>query len=65
VDGGGKSNGWKWYKAVEARSGNEVVYGGYGVGPKGSYLLLLKTSASDSTSNKKDYDNWYESISVF
>ena len=61
----GSGNGWNWYKTVTARSGNKLFFGGYGVGARGSYLILLETTASDFDAHRSDYDTWYHSISLF
>lgn len=58
----GEGHGWKWYRTVKATQGSKLVFGGYGTGPKGSYLLLLVTTPSDFNEYRADYDTWYESI---
>ena len=65
VDSGRNSNGWSWYKGVEAWNGDEVVYGGYGVGPRGSYLLLVKTTGADYSAHESEYRQWFDSLTVF
>ncbi len=65
IDKGKDSNGWKWYYTVKASDGKKVAYGGYGVGPKGSYLLVLITSKTDFEENYNDYLKWYKSIRLF
>ena len=62
VDEGAGVRGWTWYKTVLARDETSVVYGGYGVGPKGSYLLVLTTTPEDYEAHKPDYRAWYASI---
>lgn len=58
----GSGNGWKWYKTVKATRGSKVLFGGYGTGPKGSYLLLIETTESDFRDDRSDYQTWYDSI---
>lgn len=58
----GSGHGWNWYKTVTARNGNRLFFGGYGVGSRGSYLLLLETTPADFKAYRSDYDTWYESI---
>jgi hypothetical protein len=58
----GSGDGWNWYKTVKATKGTELVYGGYGTGPKGSYLLLIITTKSDFTEYRAEYEKWYNSI---
>jgi hypothetical protein len=65
IDKGKNSHGWKWYVTVKASDGNAVAYGGYGVGPKGSYLIILLTSQSDFEKNYNNYLKWYKSILLF
>ncbi|MGE4071002.1 MAG: hypothetical protein AB7E72_07490 [Lysobacterales bacterium] len=62
---GGSGHGWDWHKTVIARQGNEVYFGGYGVGSRGSYLILLKTTQADFISYRADYDDWYDSVRLF
>jgi len=61
----GSGNGWKWYKTVKAAKGSKLVFGGYGVGPKGSYLLILVTTPADFKEHQADYQKWYKSIRLY
>lgn len=61
----GAGNGWKWYRTVSAKEGSKQVFGGYGVGPRGSYLLILVTTPEDFGAYRSDFDAWYESIKLF
>jgi hypothetical protein len=65
LDKGKDTNGWKWFYTVEARDGDNIVFGGYGVGSKGSYMIVMKTTAADYKESKKDYDTWYKSVKLF
>jgi hypothetical protein len=56
------TRGWERAQVFKANVGSRLLYGMYGVGPKGNYLLYLDTTPDDYMSNKKDYDKWYESI---
>jgi hypothetical protein len=58
----GKGRGWERYKTFEAVRGGKLYFGGYGVGPKGNYLLYLETTVADYNAHKADYMKWYESI---
>jgi hypothetical protein len=60
----GSGNGWKWFKTVEASDGKNLLFGGYGVGPKGSYLVLVKTTEADYKEHKADYKEWYDSVKL-
>lgn len=62
IDEGEDSAGWEWYRTVEAEGESRVVFGGYGVGPAGSYLLILITTADDFELYAADYQEWYESV---
>jgi len=58
----GRGRGWERYRTFEAVRGNALYFGGYGVGPKGNYLLYLETTVSDYNEHKSDYIKWYESV---
>ena len=58
----GSGRGWERYKTFRATRGGKLYYGGYGVGPKGNYLLYLETTTADYESHTADYHKWYESI---
>jgi hypothetical protein len=62
VDAGTNQRGWNRYKAFRAVRGNQLFYGGYGVGPQGNYLLYLETTVQDYEAHKADYLHWYQSI---
>lgn len=64
VGKGTDDNGWIWYRTVEATKGGVLVFGGYGVGPKGSYLLVMKTTVADYDAHKADYKKWYDSVTL-
>jgi len=64
IDEGNYSNGWTWYRTVEANSKGRLLFGGYGVGGKGSYMLVLTTTPEDFESNRADYMKWYNSIQL-
>ena len=64
VDEGTDANGWSRYRVFKATQGAKLVFGAYGVGPKGNYLLYLETTPADYDAHKDEYDKWYESISV-
>jgi hypothetical protein len=61
----GSGNGWSWYRTVSAQEGSKAAFGGYGVGPRGSYLLLLVTTPEDFSAYRSDFETWYESIELF
>ena len=54
--------GWERSYVFKANVGTRLIYGMYGVGQKGNYLLYLDTTPGDYMDNKADYDKWYESI---
>ncbi|MDH4129982.1 MAG: hypothetical protein OEV44_14590 [Spirochaetota bacterium] len=60
----GSGKGWEWFKSVQAKNDSTVVFGGYGVGPKGSYLLIIKTTSSDLEEHNVEYMKWYNSIKL-
>jgi hypothetical protein len=62
---GTNQNGWRWFRTAEASDGRTLILCDYGTGPKGSYLLLLKTTEEDYAKHKADYQTWYESIRLF
>ena len=65
IDEGENENGWKIYRAYQAKQGNIVLYAGLGTGPKGSYMLLLKTTADDVAKYEASYQKWYNSLKLF
>jgi hypothetical protein len=62
VHSGKGEHGWKWYKIYRADQGDKVVFGASGVGPKGSYLLFVRTTKSDFSAHEAAYEKWVESI---
>lgn len=58
----GAGRGWERYKTFRAVRGPKLYFGGYGVGPKGNYLLYLETTQQDYDTHRADYHKWYESI---
>lgn len=58
-------NGWDWYRAYKASHDGKVAYAGLGVGPRGSYLLMITTSELDDLVYSSDYGKWYQSLKVF
>ena len=62
IDSGTRQGGWLRYKTFQATVGAKLYFGGYGVGPKGNYLLFLETTPADYNDHKADYLKWYESI---
>jgi hypothetical protein len=64
IDQGKDWNGWSRYRAFQAAQGSKLVFGAYGVGPKGNYLVYLETTPADFKEYKADYEKWYASIRV-
>jgi hypothetical protein len=60
----GSGQGWSGYRTVQASGGGHVVFGGYGEGPKGQYLLLLKTTEADFQAHREDYRTWYRKVKL-
>lgn len=65
IDEGANEKGWKWFRVYRAEHRGRVVFGAAGTGPKGSYLLLLRTTASDFEAHRTEYTKWYESVAVY
>lgn len=65
VDKGEGKNGFEWHKVARSEQGNFVVFAVYGVGAKGSYLVVLKTTKKSYAKRKDAYDRWYGSVRVF
>ena len=65
VNRGMNQNGWRWFRTAEATDGRTLIIADYGTGPKGSYLLFLKTTEEDYAKYKADYITWYESVRLF
>ena len=62
VDQVQNTRGWERAQVFKANVGSRLLFGMYGVGPKGNYLLYLDTTPDDYMTYKKEYDKWYESI---
>ena len=60
----GEGEGWVWYRTVKASSGEKTVFGGYGVGPKGSDLILLRTTPADFEAHAAEYERWYAGVKL-
>jgi hypothetical protein len=58
----GQGRGWERYRTFEAVRGGRLYFGGYGVGPKGNYLVYMETTVADYNDHKADYEKWYESV---
>jgi len=56
------TRGWERGYVFKANVGSRMLFGMYGVGAKGNYLLYLDTTPDDYMNHKKDYDKWHESI---
>ena len=65
VTSGKGENGWTWYKAAMATDGKTMVAAVYGVGARGSYLILLQTTVADFKANTAAYERWTSSLRVF
>lgn len=65
VDKGKNSKGWKWYKVYIAKKFSRVHLLGFGIGPKGSYLVHLKTTAKNFKKYEDTYVEWYETVKLF
>jgi hypothetical protein len=64
IDSVQNTRGWERGNVFRANVGSRLLFGMYGVGPKGNYLLYLDTTPEDYASNKADFDKWYESITL-
>ena len=64
IDQGKDWNGWSRYRTFQAAQGSKLVFGAYGVGQKGNYLVYLETTPADFKEYKADYEKWYASIKV-
>ena len=56
--------GWKWHRTFRASALGDSFFGGYGVGAKGSFVFLVKTSDADFAIHQVDYTKWFESITL-
>ena len=65
IDKGKGAKGFKWFRTTRTYAGLKVAYGIYGVGPRGSYMLLLYTDIDSFEENKDAFMKWYDSITVF
>ena len=60
----GETAGWTWFRVVSASMDNNAIIGVYGVGPKGSYFVLAKTTDEDFRVHLAAYQHWSESIRI-
>ena len=65
VDQGRNARGFTWFKTLKAYRGATVFYGLYGVGPRGSYVFFLKTDPEHVEKNQTQFDQWYQSITLY
>jgi hypothetical protein len=65
VDQVQNTRGWERGYVFRANVGSRLLFGMYGVGPKGNYLLYLDTTPEDYATYKADFDRWYESIRLY
>lgn len=65
VTSGKDTNGFEAFRIATATVGKYAIGAVYGVGPKGSYLLVLKTTKVDYAKHKQAYERWARSIEVF
>ncbi len=56
--------GWDWYRVAFATDGKDVVWAKYGVGPQGSFLVLLKTTVDFSLENPEALAAFGDSITL-
>jgi hypothetical protein len=64
IDKGDDRRGCAWYRVVLAEKDGHVIFGGYGVGSKSSYLMLLVTTKDDFRKHERAYRTWYSSVTV-
>jgi hypothetical protein len=62
---GKDKQGFEWFKIQKAQWLDHVAIAVYGVGPKGSYLLVLKTKKANYLLFKTAYDRWAQSVQLF
>lgn len=64
VDQGTNRRGWERYYTFRANVGARLVFGAYGVGPQGNYLVYLETTPADFSEHRAEYDKWYDSVQL-
>ena len=62
---GKNDSGWEWYKVIKASQDDALYLGGYGIGVKGNYIILMKTDNTDFETNEAEYLEWFDSIRLF
>lgn len=65
IDQRKNQRGWERMRTFQATKDALVVFGIYGVGPKGSYLLYMETTADDFKKNRAEYQKWHDSLRLF
>jgi hypothetical protein len=64
-DKGANSCGWFWYRLYEAQNGHNLAFAVLGTGPRGNYLVVVKTTVQDFVENRGLYMQWYNSITLY
>lgn len=64
IDENEDKSGWTWYRTFRAAIHGDSFFGGCGVGAKGSYIFLVRTSDADFATHRADYTRWFESITL-
>lgn len=65
IDAGKNQQGFEWYETYRAVDKRRVVLCTFGVGKRGSYMLVLETSRKSYARDKAQYVRWYSSVRVF
>ena len=65
IAAGEDKQGFEWFKVYKAEAGNHVAIAVTGVGPKGSYILVLKTLKTNYKRFQAAYDRWAASVTVY
>jgi hypothetical protein len=62
VDSKEKTGGWTWFRVAVATNGKDVLWAKYGTGPKGSYLVVVKSTLAFSRTHATEMRNFAEGI---
>lgn len=56
--------GWVWYCPAKARHNKEVFYAVYGIGRKGTFLMLVSTSRAGARKHRAALVSWTRSVKL-
>lgn len=65
VGQGRGQQGFDWFRVAKWEGPSQVIFAIYGVGKRGSYALLLRTTKAHFNAYREDYQDWWAGVQVF